>query len=167
MKTMHDLTPQQKRKARITALQVIYAQEFQGSDIDTTFEHMMDPEDTPEEDVIIYSRHLCSLTMLHLDTTDGLIKERSKNWDFERITIVDRIILRMSIAEMLFEDEVPPKVSITEGVEIAKKFSTSDSSSFVNGILDSVNNISLFYLYLGLLLLTKIKNSKSFSTQMS
>ena len=137
---MHNLTPRQKRQARITALQVIYAQELQGSDMDTTFEHMMDPKDTPEEDVMIYSRHLCELTIQHLDKTDKLIKKRSKNWHFERITIMDRLILSMSLAEMMFEDEVPPKVSITEGVEIAKQFSTSDSSSFINGILDSVYN---------------------------
>ena len=137
---MHDLTPKQKRKARIAALQVIYAQEFQGSDMATTFEHMLDPTDKPEKDVIVYSRHLCSLTIQHLDETDTLIKKHSKNWDFERITIMDRLILRMSLAEMLFEDEVPPKVSITEGVEIAKQFSTSDSSSFINGIMDAVYN---------------------------
>ena len=137
---MHDLTPQQKRQARITAIQVIYAQEFQGSDIDNTMEYMLDPEDTPADDVITYSRHLCSLTSQHLHTIDELIKKRSKNWDFERITIIDRIILRMSLAEMLYEIEVPPKVSITEGVEIAKRFSTSDSSSFINGILDAVYN---------------------------
>ena len=137
---MHDLTPQQKRKARITTLQVIYAQEFNGSNMDTTYEYMLDPEDMPEDDVIIYSRHLCLLTIQHLDETDALIKERSKNWDFKRITIMDRLILRMSIAEMLFEDAVPPKVSISEGVEIAKQFSTSDSSSFINGILDAVYN---------------------------
>ena len=137
---MHDLTPKQKRKARITVLQVIYAQEFHGSDMATTFEHMLDPADTLEKDVIAYSRHLCSLTIQHLDETDTLIKKHSKNWDFERITIMDRLILRMSLAEMLFEDEVPPKVSITEGVEIAKQFSTSDSSSFINGIMDAVYN---------------------------
>ena len=135
---MHDLTPKQKRKARITALQVIYAQEFHGSDIDTTFEHMLDPAYTLEKDVIVYSKHLCSLAIQHLDETNKLIKKHSKNWDFERITIMDRLILRMSLAEMLFEDEVPPKVSITEGVEIAKQFSTSDSSSFINGIMDAV-----------------------------
>ena len=137
---MHDLTPQQKRKARITTLQVIYAQEFHGSDMDTTFEHMLDPEDKLKDDVITYSRHLCALTFQHLNETDELIKQRSKNWDFERITIIDLLILRMSLAEMMFEDDVPPKVSITEGVEIAKQFSTSDSSSFINGILDAVYN---------------------------
>ena len=137
---MHELTPQQKRQARITALQVIYAQEFHGSDTDTTFKHMLDPDATQEEDVLTYSKHLCSLTIQHLDETDKLIKQRSKNWDIERITIMDRLILRISLAEMLFEDEVPPKVSITEGVEIAKQFSTSESSGFINGILDAVYN---------------------------
>ena len=137
---MHDLTPKQKRKARITTLQVIYALEFHGSDMATTFEHMLNPTDTPEKDVIVYSRHLCSLTIQHLDEMDTLIKKHSKNWNFERITIMDRLILRMSLAEMLFEDEVPPKVSIAEGVEIAKQFSTSDSSSFINGIMDAVYN---------------------------
>ena len=137
---MHDLTPQQKRQARITALQVIYAQEFHGSDMDTTLEHMINPADITTKDVITYGRHLCSLTIKHLSEMDKIIKERSKNWDFNRITIIDRLILRISLAEMLYEDGVPPKVSITEGVEIAKQFSTSDSSSFINGILDAVYN---------------------------
>ena len=137
---MHDLTPKQKRKARITALQIIYAKEFNGSDMDTTFEHMLDFDDKLEDDVIIYSRHLCLLTIKHLHEMDELIKKWSKNWDIERITIIDRLILRMSLAEMLYEDEVPPKVSITEGVEIAKQFSTSDSSRFINGILDAIYN---------------------------
>jgi N utilization substance protein B len=53
---------------------------------------------------------------------------------------MDKLILRLSLTEMLLVDEIPPKVSIAEGVEIAKDFSTKDSSSFVNGILDSVYN---------------------------
>ena len=77
---MHDLTPKQKRKARITALQIIYAKEFNGSDMDTTFEHMLDFDDKLEEDVIIYSRHLCVLTSQHLDEMDELIRKWSKNW---------------------------------------------------------------------------------------
>ena len=58
----------------------------------------------------------------------------------KRLALIDKIILRMSISEMLFFDEIPPKVSIAEGVEIAKEFSTKDSSGFVNGILDAVYN---------------------------
>ena len=140
---MHDLTPKQKRMARILTLQAIYAQEFQGSEMDVTFEHMLDPKKITEDAVITYSRHLCILTTTHKDIVDSIIKKRLKNWDFNRITIMDRLILRMSLSEMLYEEEVPPKVSITEGVEIAKEFSTTDSSSFINGILDAVYNDQL------------------------
>ena len=77
---------------------------------------------------------------MHTLEADKLIKDRSKNWDFDRITLIDKLILRMAVVEMIHIDEVPPKVSITEGVEIAKQFSTEDSSSFINGILDSVYN---------------------------
>ena len=65
------------------------------------------------------------------------IEKKLENWDITRVATIDLLILQMMIVEMLFVNEVPPKVSITEGVEIAKKFSTDESSSFVNGILDS------------------------------
>jgi N utilization substance protein B len=77
---------------------------------------------------------------MHAVEIDKLIISRSKNWDFDRITLIDKLILRMALSEMMYVDEVPPKVSIAEGVEIAKQFSTEDSSSFINGILDSVYN---------------------------
>ena len=66
------------------------------------------------------------------------IEERLENWDITRVAIVDLLVLQMMIAEMVFLEDIPPKVSITEGVEIARKYSTDESSSFVNGILDSV-----------------------------
>ena len=137
---MHDLKPKEKREARIISLQMIYAQEFKGSDIDTSLQYMLDPGSPPANTVLIYSKHLCLLTIKHMEEIDTLIKKRSKNWDFKRIAIIDRLILRMALSEMLYENEVPPKVSITEGVEIAKQFSTSDSSSFINGILDAIYN---------------------------
>ena len=77
---------------------------------------------------------------MHAVEIDKLIISRSKNWDFDRITLIDKLILRMALSEMMYVDEVPPKVSIAEGVEIAKQFSTEDSSSFINCILDSVYN---------------------------
>ena len=137
---MHNLSPKQKRMARIIALQVIYAQEFNGSNVDETFKHMLNPDEIPDDLVVEYGRHLCELTLINKDSVDLIIKGRLKNWDFSRITIMDRLILRMSLSEMLYEKNVPPKVSIAEGVEIAKEFSTTDSSSFINGILDAVYN---------------------------
>ena len=89
---------------------------------------------------ITYSKRLYKHSINNKDFVDQLIMKRLKNWDISRLAIIDKIILRMSVSEMFFIDDVPPKVSIAEGVEIAKVFSTKDSSSFVNGILDAVYN---------------------------
>ena len=71
---------------------------------------------------------------------DKMIESKLVNWKIHRLALMDKMILRMSLSEMLYVDSVPPKVSIAEGVEIAKEFSTDDSSSFVNGILDAIYN---------------------------
>ena len=67
---------------------------------------------------------------------DEHIVKYADNWDLPRIAAVDRNILRLAIYEMLYRDDIPPVVSINEAVDIAKKFSTSESGAFVNGILD-------------------------------
>ena len=137
---MPDLTPKQKRKARIITLQVIYAHELKGSNLDVTCAFILDERKPPMVNVIKYGKQLSNLIFQHAIEVDELIKNRSKNWDFDRITLIDKLILRMALVEMIYVDEVPPKVSIAEGVEIAKQFSTEDSSSFINGILDAVYN---------------------------
>ena len=100
----------------------------------------MDADKPPSDNVIKYGKQLSNLIFMHSKELDKLISSRSKNWDFDRITLIDKLILRMALVEMVYVDDVPPKVSITEGVEIAKQFSTEDSSGFINGILDSVYN---------------------------
>ena len=137
---MSDLTPKQKRKARIITLQVIYAHELKGSNLDDTCAFMLDERKPPMVNVVKYGKQLSNLIFQHAIEVDELIKNRSKNWDFDRITLIDKLILRMALVEMIHMDEVPPKVSIAEAVEIAKQFSTEDSSSFINGILDAVYN---------------------------
>ena len=137
---MPDLTPKQKRQARIITLQVIYAYDMKGSDLDDTCAFMLDEGKPPMVNVIKYGKQLSNLIFQHAIEVDELIKNRSKNWDFDRITLIDKLILRMALVEMIYIEEVPPKVSIAEGVEIAKQFSTEDSSSFINGILDAVYN---------------------------
>ena len=101
---------------------------------------MLDERKPPMVNVIKYGKQLSNLIFQHTIEVDELIKNRSKNWDFDRITLIDKLILRMGLVEMFYVDEVPPKVSIAEGVEIAKQFSTEDSGSFINGILDAVYN---------------------------
>ena len=73
-----------------------------------------------------------------LPEVDVKIRTLADNWDFERLAVVDRNILRLAVYEMLFRPEIPPVVSINEAIEIAKKFSTAESGKFVNGLLDRV-----------------------------
>lgn len=70
---------------------------------------------------------------------DVIINKYAQNWKLERMAIVDKNVLRISVFELLYLDEVPPKVSINEAVNLAKKFSTAESGKFVNGILDKIN----------------------------
>ena len=74
----------------------------------------------------------------HRNEIDEHIKKHAKNWELHRMAAVDRNVLRLAIYEMLHREDIPPVVSINEGVDIAKKFSTQDSGKFVNGILDKI-----------------------------
>ncbi len=74
----------------------------------------------------------------HLDVLDAFIERHATNWDLERIAVLDRIALRMAIAELLYFEDIPPKVSLDEAIELVKKFSTEESHRFVNGVLDSI-----------------------------
>tara|TARA_Y100001968_G_C18983536_1_gene538013 strand:+ start:170 stop:547 length:378 start_codon:yes stop_codon:yes gene_type:complete len=69
---------------------------------------------------------------------DDLISKCLENWEYGRVAIVDKILLRMGVSEIYHMEDIPPKVSISEMVEIAKVYSTEESSSFVNGILDTI-----------------------------
>jgi len=69
---------------------------------------------------------------------DDLISNCLENWEYGRVAIVDKILLRMGVSEIYHMEDIPPKVSISEMVEIAKVYSTEESSSFVNGILDTI-----------------------------
>ena len=143
------VNPKDKRLARIIAVQAIYASEIYPENSDDIFDIILHPEEdkdwlpldsTPTKKAVNYGKKLHKIVMKNKDELDDLIKNRSKNWSINRIKLLDRLILRMSLAEMIYEESVPPKVSIAEGVEIAKYFSTDESGSFVNGILDSFYN---------------------------
>ncbi len=71
-----------------------------------------------------------------LPEIDAKILALTENWNWDRIALVDKSILRLAIYELLFCDDIPPVVSINEAIEVAKRFSTPDSGKFVNGILD-------------------------------
>lgn len=90
------------------------------------------------EEVKDYAVKLVKTFIEHEEVVDAKIKEHSKGWDVERLVKIDRDILRIAITEILYFEDVPESVSIDEAVELAKKYSTEESSGFINGILGQV-----------------------------
>jgi len=74
----------------------------------------------------------------NLTEINALIAEHSEHWEIDRMPTIDRNILRLATYELLYRDDIPPKVTINEAVELAHKFSTPDSGKFINGILDKL-----------------------------
>lgn len=91
-----------------------------------------------EDNVKQFAEELVKVTVQNKDEADTFIAGKAFNWDFERIAILDKLILRIAICELLHFEDIPPKVSIDEAIEMAKKYSTEKSGQFINGILDSV-----------------------------
>jgi len=72
------------------------------------------------------------------DQIDALVERFSQNWKINRMSCVDRNVMRIAVYEMIYCDDIPPKVSINEAVDIGKKFGTQESGAFINGIMDSI-----------------------------
>ncbi len=86
-----------------------------------------------------FAKELLITTISKGEYVVELIKPKLKNWDFERIAVLDMILMQMGVCEFLFFETIPPKVTINEYIDIAKEYSTSQSGQFVNGILDSIH----------------------------
>ena len=129
-----------RHKSRELALHTLYACEVGSSQ---QWEVMLDriaDNDQLGPGVRKYARDVVAATLDHLETIDSMLTEVAANWELRRMAAVDRNILRLAAAELLyFADIVPFKVVIDEAVEIAKTYGTEDSGKFVNGILDSVH----------------------------
>jgi transcription antitermination protein NusB len=124
-----------RRLAREIALRAFYAMEIRGCSVEQA---LFDPLIAIDGAPLPYTSRLLKHLSRYREQLDALIREKVKKWEFHRIAIIDKAILRMAITELLYFPDVPPKVTINEAIEIAKKFSTDKSSKFVNGILDAV-----------------------------
>ena len=125
-----------RRKAREATMQALYALEINNGFPQDVLELCDDSFNNSDND--IYTRELFNCVVEKQSWADDLISQCLENWEFGRVAILDKILLRMGVSEIYHIDDVPPKVSISEMVEIAKVYSTEESSSFVNGILDTI-----------------------------
>ena len=126
-----------RRVARELALKFLYQSEFNRDDLETQLAQFSDRSDTQTE-IIEFMRLLVVKVFAHGEEVDVLLKKFSDHWALDRMSMVDRNILRQGICELAFTTATPPKVVINEAVEIAKKFGTEGSPDFINGILDKV-----------------------------
>jgi N utilization substance protein B len=126
-----------RRKAREAAIQYHFWRDLQHGETPERIDDFWDfcPA-TPR--VREFAQPLIEGMVEHLDEVDDRIRRYSENYEFNRISPVDRNVLRLAIFEMLYRDDIPPVVSIDEAIELAKTFGGADSGRFVNGILDRV-----------------------------
>ena len=126
-----------RRKARELALQMLYQHDLSGNAADTiidTFEDLQKSKSNTREFAVRIFRG----TLDNMAKLDEMIVAQADNWRLERMAVVDRNIIRMSVYEFLHETDTPKLVIIDEAIEIAKKFGTQKSSQFINGILDGI-----------------------------
>jgi len=126
-----------RRRARELAIQVLFHLEFCPGNPERGFALVCNSLQPPAG-VIDFSKKLVLGTWENRESLDRIIGKASLNWRLERMSRVDRNILRMGVFEILHLEEIPPKVSIDEAVEMGKKFGTEESGAFINGILDKI-----------------------------
>jgi len=128
-----------RTKSREFALQALYQLNITKQDVNallTQFQkHFL-----PGREVDEFLRRLVLGVLEHCEELDRLIEQYSENWRLDRIDVIDRNILRMALFELLYCEDIPPKVTINEAIDLGKRYGSEDSGSFINGILDRIQN---------------------------
>jgi N utilization substance protein B len=151
-----------RRRGREMALQMLYQLDMGDTTVQQVLHHFdptdmvltereIEAEESPEsqppatpvslsmvKEAHEYARRLVEGTMERVDQLDGMIREQAENWRLERMSAVDRNVLRLAVFELAYEPDVPKRVVLDEGIELAKRFGSDQSSRFVNGILDGL-----------------------------
>ena len=158
-----------RRLAREKVLQILFAYSMSGTEVNILYENIynrdfnfgdseapitkdkiLKPDEVHEIDAdipiewsgsdLIFLKKLLEKTLLSAEDIDTRMREKANNWELDRITLIDRLLIQMSCAELMHFEDIPPKVTINESIDIAKKYSTDKSGHFINGILDSMFN---------------------------
>ena len=127
-----------RRRARELALQLLYELDVRGEAEPGAIAEAFWARQAVPEEVRAFADILVRGAKLHQGKIDELIGRFAERWDLDRMAVVDRNILRAGVFELLWRTETPPKVVINEALDIARKFSTEESTRFINGMLDRV-----------------------------
>ena len=128
-----------RRQAREWAVQFLFQTEFNPDDLDQALiDFWNDEEKKPAERDRVYVGEVVRGVIEKRRDIDRTISKYTANWDVERLGVLDRVVMRVAVYEMLFRSDIPPVVSINEAVEIAKAYISKESGRFVNGVLDRI-----------------------------
>jgi len=128
-----------RSRARELALQFLYQYDLRGPEfLDEARTFLRDEES--DKGTREFALHLIRGTTEHMDEVNDLISQVAKNWDIDRMAVIDRNVLRMATFELLHCPDIPPKVSINEAIELGKRYSTQNSGGFINGVLDKIKD---------------------------
>ncbi len=132
-----------RTKAREIALKILYQSEITRREIKIVMQNFFDMMEAVDKNVEEFSHRIALGVEEHLEVIDQVITKHATNWQLKRMAIIDRNILRLGVYELLFAPDIPPKVTINEAVELAKKYGDIESSKFVNGILDKIHKTDI------------------------
>jgi N utilization substance protein B len=128
-----------RTKAREYALKILYAVDITCQTPEKCIEVFWQNNEEPDKEV----RDVADAVVLGVrkngELIDRVITEYTTNWQLKRMAVIDRNVLRAATYELLFREDIPPKVSINEAIDMAKKYGDRDSGKFVNGVLDKIN----------------------------
>ncbi|MDP8233736.1 MAG: transcription antitermination factor NusB [Candidatus Saelkia tenebricola] len=128
-----------RTQAREIALKVLYQIDISGGTHQDVKAEFFKPIE--DQNVLQFAKELIYETLEKIETIDGLIEKHALHWGLDRMAMIDRNILRFATYELLYCDNIPPRVSLNEAIELAKKYGDQDSSKFVNGILDKITRL--------------------------
>ena len=130
-----------RSKARESVLQILYQIDVTGDPVDAILNQYWHTRNRNPE-VVDFANEIVKGTIEHLSEIDAIISEHSESWEISKMPIIDRNILRFAIYEILYMDDIPPKVTIDEAVDLANNFGTPNSGKFINGILDKIMTLN-------------------------
>ena len=126
-----------RREVRERVMQALYARQLGGDSDAHVINTIIKPAFTSDPASLEFATLLYEKTVDSGAEHDELIAHHAQNWDVSRIALIDRLLLRIALTEILQFEDIPPKVTINEAIEVAKKYSTPRSGQFINGILDA------------------------------
>ena len=130
-----------RTQAREAALKILYAIDITKDDPGQCINNFWLNQDEVRPEIRHFAESLVEGLWANKEEVDKIITKHATNWELGRMAVIDRNILRLAAYELMFSDDIPPKVAMNEAIELAKKYGDKDSGKFVNGVLDKISKI--------------------------